>query len=56
MTVQDYLAQQVNYGGEWVSIGSLYSDLGDIAASNWLAGYRAGGGEFITIGNYSEDD
>lgn len=37
--VDDYLAQQVNYGGEWVTIGDLIERLGAEPAMMWLAGY-----------------
>ena len=45
MTVDQYMNQQVCFGGEWVTIGFLYEKLGDKAAGYWLAGYERNGGE-----------
>lgn len=45
MKASTYLSQRVNYGGEWVTIGWLYAEMGDRAGS-WLAGYERCGGVF----------
>lgn len=42
---KQYLKQQVNYGGEWVSIGWLFLTLGDALAGRWLSGYEKAGNE-----------
>ena len=40
-TVADYLAEQVCYGGEWRSVGSLYAEYAYVDA--WLMGYYRSG-------------
>lgn len=43
-----YLDNYANYGGEWTELGTIYAELGDKLAGAWIAGYRRGGGYFLT--------